>query len=664
MNLRAAVLAIALALVSASAQARTSPNVMGAQPRDLFAGATTSAAVAPLAQAPNSAQAIVPVPLPAGAEQVDSTYYDLQDMGSLGPRIVVGTDNIIHVAYQKDFCELGGGCPPNVLAPDPFPNRAMGYAFRTAGVWNHPGKVADPRLHCSQCVPELVGGFGTISQSPNGAIAIAAHMNEDGCGRRGDMYLEDGAGSSSWSGYLTPIPQPPADPDYLEFPQVSANANGSFTVMGESPRTGAYDGVTALRVSYLAAPGGAFTCPVGWQFGAWKSITTPSLFPHSTLTTPPSFGFPSIAHSSNGRVGVAVADIGGNIHLIESSNGSFATGTLTTRTLTNYSDATIIAADSTSSQFRPYIHCHVAYNDTTPNVVWSELQARKVGGVIQSFDWHSRIMHWDPIRGAEVVKQVAQGEADQYDNVDRGLKGPLPGLNTITVDWPQVGFSANGVETYVAWLRFVDAEVDTSAHINLAGICTGVGYGDVAASVARAGQPWSSPQNLTSTPATDERFFSLATYNTASKAHIVFQAASTNQGGDNILGDRGNTDRTHPPLVLLRRIAYLERTLSASTVGVDLPESRLFASSLFASPNPSPSGVRFAFRDGVAAGTRVAVDIYSVSGRHISRVLSGPHGSLEWNGRDTSGQRAMAGVYFARVTGGTGAQPVRFTLLQ
>jgi len=261
------------------------------------------------------------------------------------------------------------------------------------------------------------------------------------------------------------------------------------------------------------------------------------------------------------------------------------------------------------------------------------------------------------------VKQVAQGEADQYDNVDRGLKGPLPGLNTITVDWPQVGFSADGFETYVAWLRFTDAEVDTSAHINLAGICTGVGYGDVAASVARPGQPWSAPQNVTNTPTTDERFFSIAARNPAGKIHIVFQAASTNQAGDNILGDRGNTDRAHPPVVLLRRIAYLERTLTASLVDVPRAEPRLLASSMVVSPNPSPARVRFAFADGMRAAPGQTVDVFSVSGRKVARVPAAGDGAFDWNGRDASGRHAAAGVYFARLANGADLRPVRFTLL-
>src|SRR5262249_2223807 len=150
--------------------------------------------------------------------------------------IVVATNGTVHLTYEKDFCELTGYCPPNPAAPDPFPYRGMGYAYRQSGVWGHAGKVQDPRLHCSQCVPENIGGFGTIALTNSGVAAISEHMNEDGCARRGDMYLEDAAFGSSWRGYLGPIPQPPTDPNYLEFPQVTSNPNGSFTLMAESPR--------------------------------------------------------------------------------------------------------------------------------------------------------------------------------------------------------------------------------------------------------------------------------------------------------------------------------------------------------------------------------------------------------------------------------------------
>jgi hypothetical protein len=225
-------------------------------------------------------------------------------------------------------------------------------------------------------------------------------------------------------------------------------------------------------------------------------------------------------------------------------------------------------------------------------VVWSELQARKKNGTLTYADWRSRIMHWDSIRGVEVVKQVAAGEADRFDDVDNGLHGPLPGLNHISVDWPQVGFSSDGTETYVCWLRFTDAQVDTSAHIDLPGICTGVGYGDIMASLTRTGDAWGAPQNVTNTPTTDERFFSLAPRNAGGKLHLVFSAAATNQAGDVILGDRGNSTSAGN---LVRRIAYLERTLNGSHLAAVGDETPLVASSmLLAAPNPSVAGVRFA----------------------------------------------------------------------
>lgn len=650
-------LAALATLLAAPAFARTGANAPGVRAREFDAPRTDATAPAPAAHAlaqPNATTAVVPVGLPDGAEQVDSTYYDLQDMGSLGCRIVIDPGGTVHVTYQKDFCELNGVCPPNLAAPDPYPWRGMGYAYRSNGTWTRVGKVQDSRLNCPTfCTPEHTGGFGSITLTPWDGVAIAQHMNEDGCERRGDMYLEDAPGLASWRGYLTPILISPPDPSYLEFPQVVANRNGSFTLLAETPHPGIYDGVIAMRTSYLGASGTAFTCPIGWQFGTWTSMAPASLFADSVA------GFPSLAVSVNGRVGVAISDLGGNVVLVESSNGTFAPGTVVTRTLTNYSNATITAPDSTSTQYRPYIHCHLAYNDTTPNVVWSEVQARKSGAFVFFADWRSRIMHWNPVRGVQVVRQVAAGEADRYDDVDQGLKGPLAGINHISVDWPQVGFSSDGAETYVGWLRFLDAQVDTSAHINLPGICTGVGYGDIVASLTRTGEGWSAPQNLTNTPTTDERFFSLAPRNGGGAVHVVFSASATNQAGDVILGDRGSSTAGG---AIVRRIAYLERPLIAANVtGVD-EAPRLTASTMLASPNPAAASVRFSLSPGAVSRPGDSVDVFGIDGRWIARVPLDHAGAFVWDGRDAGGGRVRAGVYFARPSGAR-VRPVRFTLL-
>jgi hypothetical protein len=589
---------------------------------------------------------VAPAPLPAGAVPLDSTWYDLQDMGSLGNHIVIGADGRVHVTYQKDFCEIGGGCPPNLTLPQPFPQRAMAYTYRDASnAWQHVGKVSDPVLSSRHCcaLPEEFGGFGTIAVTPAGTAAIAQHINEESCDLRGQFFLENAPGGATWTGKLPPF----ATGDSYLFPQVVANPNGSFVVLGEVPIGGSYEEVQRFGVSYFPSAGGVYTC-FSFQGQAWKSIDNPSLYRDGRPA------FPSIAASADGRVGVAVTDFGGNVFLIESSNGTFNSGTITIRTLTSYTDAAVVRSDSASTEWRAYVHCHLAYNDTTPNVVWSELQARRVGGVVQFYDWHGRIRHWNPLRGVTTVKQVAPGEADHFDDVDNGLNGPLCGFNTLAVDWPQVGFSEDGSETYVVWLRASDAEVDPTADMQLPGIVTGVAFMDVAASVAKGAGAWSAPQNLTNTPATDERYVSIAGRNAGGMAHIVFQASATNQAGGVIIGDRGTS-----PGNILHRIAYLERPLTASSVDVSDLSAPAASLALASWPNPAHGAVRFRAE---SPRPGEAIEIFDVNGRRVARLALAGSDAV-WDGRDSAGRPAGAGVYLARRVGATGVATAKFLLL-
>jgi hypothetical protein len=644
--MRRTVAALLMMLAASSAQARTGANPDGrdlpivAVPNPASPGAP--AFVSPVrAPAPaRVAAAPVPVPLPAGAEQVDSTWYDLQDLGSLGIRIVTTPDLLTYVAWMDDFCEQdAAGCPPNVNAPQPFPRRGMGVALRSpGGSWTRLGKVQDPSIR-GCCLTELLGGFGTLAALPDGRVAISQHMNEDGCDLRGDLYLEGAPGAASWNAYLGPI----QDPSFL-FPQVVALPNGTFVMLAEVPRVTSgctHCGVNNFAISRLTNTAAHFVCPTGWQMGPWTSVANPAGFRNGYPC------FPALAAASDGRVGIAVTDFGGNVRLFESSDGTFAPATITVRNLTNDTDATVTATDSTSTQYRPYIHCHLAYNDTTPNVVWSELQARRQGGAIVFADYRSRIRHWNPVTGVTTVKQVQPGEADSYDNVDNGWVGPLSGFNTISVDWPQVGFSSDGSETIVGWLRFVDAEIDTSAHAGAPDFFSGVGFGDVACSVRHGGSAWSAAQNLTATPATDERFFSIAASNPPGRVRIVFQASATNQAGTVQGEDRG----AGSPL-LLRRIAYLERPLAGSVLAVNAPAPAA-ARGLRVSPNPARGAVRFTIEGSDRAPGTVL--IHSVNGAVVARIPLGVVGTASWDGRDRSGKPLASGVYFVRLEGRGGA---------
>ena len=628
-----------LLLVTAAppAHARRGPNPDGrtAFPWITPPASAEQAAVRPVAE-PAQAQAILNVPLPVGAIQLDSTYYDLQDIASLATRVAVGSDGRVHVTWQDDNCNVSPtGCPPNLAAPVPFPVRGMSYAVRDAnGVWTNRGRVGDPRIRCGVCVPDLMGGLGGLALSPTNRIAISEHMNEDGCDLRSIFYYLDTPTGTQFTGYLTPI----VSPSYL-FGSVAALPNGSFLVLGERLNTtnppSSYLELADARISRFASTGTSFVCPTGWQGGPWTAFIPAGTFPDG------SGGYPSLAAGSDGRAGVAMTDFGQNVWLFQSSDGTFNPGTVTTRKLTNYSDATIIKGDSTSTEWRPYINCHLAYNDTTPNVVWSELQARKSGSVIFFADYHSRIMHWSSLRGVSLVKQGGP-ETGSYDNVDNGQPGPVVGLNHISNDWPQVGFSPDGGETYVVWVRCVDSEVDPTANAGIPG-ATGLGFGDIEGSVALGGGPWAPAQNLTQTPQTDERFPAIAPRNSGGKVGVLFQASATNQAGIAESQDRGTT-----PSLYVRRIAWLERHLNASVVSVPEPApAAALKPTLAASPNPARGAVSFAAGGSGAAG---AVLVFTVDGRRMAR-LSLERGRATWDGRDQAGRPVPSGVYLARIEG-------------
>ena len=633
----AAPLALAALLIGAGpVHARRGPNPDGRVAFPLLPGARVAAPARAHAATPPPAVAAALVPLPAGAIQLDSTYYDLQDIGSLATRVAVGSDGRVHVTWQDDNCQVSpNGCPPNLFAPVPHPVRGMAYAVRDEfGVWANRGRVGDARVRCPTfCVPDLMGGLGGIALSPANRVAISEHMNEDGCDMRSAFYYLDAPGATTFSGYLTPI----ESPSYL-FGQVAALPNGSFVVMGERLNTSdppySYLETAEVRISRFASTGTPFVCPTGWQGGPWTPVVPAGTFPDGAG------GYPSVAAAADGRVGVAMTDFGKNVFLIESGNGTFQAGTVTVRKLTNYLDATIVAPDSTSTQWRPYINAYLAYQDTTPHVVWSELQARRSGGQIFYADWHTRIMHWSSAGGVTVVKQGG-AETGSYDNVDNGQSGPVVGLNHVSNDWPQVGFSPGGHETYVVWVRCVDAEVDPTANAGIPG-ATGIGFGDIEVSVSNQGGPWSAAQNLTQTPQTDERFVAIAPRNSGGNVGILFQASATNQAGIAESQDRGTT-----PTLYVRRIAWLEKHVSSSLVAVGDAPAAVAGMALAARPNPARGAVTFAAGAAEAAG---AVLVLTVDGRRVAR-LPLAEGRATWDGRDAHGRAVASGIYLARIEG-------------
>lgn len=75
-------------------------------------------------------------------------------------------------------------------------------------------------------------------------------------------------------------------------------------------------------------------------------------------------------------------------------------------------------------------------------------------------------------------------------------------------------------------------------------------------------------------------------------------------------------------------------------------------------PNPTRGAALLSF--GLATAQAVRAEVYDVTGRVVRHLAEGvrPAGpqALTWDGRDDTGQRAMAGLYFIRVVTGSGTR--------
>ena len=104
-------------------------------------------------------------------------------------------------------------------------------------------------------------------------------------------------------------------------------------------------------------------------------------------------------------------------------------------------------------------------------------------------------------------------------------------------------------------------------------------------------------------------------------------------------------------------------TTRTGTLAVDLPPSR--ALRLAASPNPSRGPLNFSLES--AASGYDALELLDVTGRVGRRLASGStapgRGNVRWDGRDDSGQRMPAGLYFARMRSRAGTAIVRVALI-
>jgi len=139
------------------------------------------------------------------------------------------------------------------------------------------------------------------------------------------------------------------------------------------------------------------------------------------------------------------------------------------------------------------------------------------------------------------------------------------------------------------------------------------------------------------------------------------KALAVSNAGDLYVAGYGDLLASGQDMLALRYTLPGLMGVEAGPVAADLPALFL---DLRASPNPFTT--RVAFSVDVTRAVPVLAAVYDIRGREVAVVHDGvlPRGAnlLEWDGRDRSGDRTAAGVYFMRIGGG-GASAVKKIVL-
>ncbi len=265
--------------------------------------------------------------------------------------------------------------------------------------------------------------------------------------------------------------------------------------------------------------------------------------------------------------------------------------------------------------------------------VYSHYAARGADTVLADAARYPSLYPIDGVFVDEVTADAAPAHLAYYAGLVAGIHAALPGL-------PVMGNPGIACDSaYVASVHF--DELLVFEHF--------AGY-----------ESWSPAAWMLRQPPT--RFVNLlyARHSAASMRDAIRRAASLNVAGVYVSADSLPNPWYALPPFWADEVAMVETT-TVAPAGLAAPSA---AASIALAPlaNPARGEARFGL---APANAPRALEIFDARGRCVGRVVVGASSrEAVWDGRDTGGRRAPAGVYFARVTGGTSGPARRFVLLR
>jgi hypothetical protein len=375
--------------------------------------------------------------------------------------------------------------------------------------------------------------------------------------------------------------------------------------------------------------------------------------------------YPSVISGSDGRVAIVIGDFGADVHFYESTNNGMS---FTETIITNAAEDTLelpAEPDGEATVFLPWVNTDIVYVGSEPHITWTGLQgARQAGTGVVLYDFRTRILHWSPSTGIDtVVVSEAQGaipsETETY---------VYAGANHASIDWPQMGVSADGSVLYLVYVGFSPEDIDTESDI---------GFGDIFGTYSTdGGETWAVPQNITNPDGqvmgADDRYPSISPVSYDAAIAPGMDASITYQS-DDAAGSWLWTQFSDPeePTANWDYFMYLGVDFDVPT-GIEdgdvdnAPLPRSFAlHQNYPNPfNPSTT-VRFEVPEGKE---RIELCVYDTRGRKVATLLDGTVSAgshrVTWNGMTERGEEASSGIYFLRLRGGTEARTVKMVLVK
>jgi hypothetical protein len=351
------------------------------------------------------------------------------------------------------------------------PDRGTYYSYFDGSAWSSMSKVEALRR-----------GWSNIAALADNRNVVAAHSaSADIIGNEVNVDVYPGIGiwvssATGWSTTLRAI-----------WPRLTVDAANTIIVCMTTD--GNITGVQSSKEIALSRDEGA----------TW---TNQILLPDTTLRVPQFSADDQAMASFGNQTAIAVAELGGDIHLWESfDNGA----NWTYRNVTNYPRDIPVGTTAT----RPYRACDLIYdNEGRLHLFWEALLATQDSAGTELDLFESRnvgIQHWSEATGiqqavswADLPEAALESDEDLFRG--GGTFDQVNAVSTLTMQ-PQAGVDQDGaLYLLFAALRPLDYDPVDSTHYT---DVYAVGSGD-------GGATWGEPVNLTDTPQSEDLWASLA----------------------------------------------------------------------------------------------------------------------------------------------------------